>query len=76
MVKTITFDLHFTKTVIEPLTDRGREFLETVADTDHATPTNYAAAIEAGLHMTFETTSVRDWVTQFTKEESDGDASN
>ena len=67
MTKTIVFDLHFTKTAIQPITERGRAFLKSVANTisaDFATPANYHAAAEAGLHMTFESAFVRDWVTQ------------
>jgi hypothetical protein len=65
MVKTIVFDLHFTATGIEPLTDAGRDFVR-MACQKSATPANYDAAIDAGLHVTFENDHVRDWVTQTT----------
>jgi hypothetical protein len=70
MVKTIVFDLHFTSTNIEPLTDAGRDFVTRAARniSGHtATPDNYTAAINAGLHVTFENAAVRDWATQMAK---------
>jgi hypothetical protein len=61
----MTFDLHFTATVIQPLTQAGKKFLGTGLYPS-ATPTNYKRAVAAGLHVSFETAPIRDWVTQQT----------
>lgn len=61
MVKELTFDLHFTATVIKPLTTAGLKFCQAH---DEATPAMYQAAVDAGLHVRFENAFVRDWVTE------------
>lgn len=60
MVKTLTFDLHFMETVIQPLTALGWEFCQ--GKGYGATPAAYRAAVDSGLHVRFENSRIRDRV--------------
>ena len=62
MTKTLPFDLHFTDTEVVAVSPRGRAFLGVADITSRQMRNLYLAAIEAGLHVRFETAAVRDLV--------------
>jgi hypothetical protein len=60
MTKELFYALHFTDTEIVAISPRGRAFLDTADITSRRMQSLYSAAIDAGLHVRFETGAVRD----------------
>lgn len=58
MTKELIFDLHFYETVIQPSTIIGWGFCKAYGYT--VSPEKYQKAVDAGLHVRFESASVRD----------------
>lgn len=63
MRQELKFDLHFTSIKIQVYTRKGANFMHDYPGLWLPTTNIYAAAIEAGLKVSFETAEVRDKLT-------------
>jgi hypothetical protein len=63
MTKEIYFDLHFTDLDIAPISHKAVSFLGAAYRLGLDRSTIYQCAVEQGLHVKFETATVRDSVT-------------
>ena len=70
MTKEIGFDLHFTDLCVNAVSAAGRKFLSSSAVYDANYHDIYTKAIDAGLHVRFETSELRD--NTILQEESNG----
>lgn len=60
MTKEIHYDLEFTDTEVIAVSPEGRTFLGTADISSRRMRPLYLAAVDAGLHVRFETTRLRD----------------
>ena len=63
MTKELFYDLHFTDTEIIAVSPCGQTFLDTAYLTNRRMRSLYLAAMDAGLHVRFESAAVRDSMT-------------